>query len=113
LPSLFTLSRAREAEPSAARGIRAERLDRGAPDFFLRNSTGVLSLRILTLSMAADRSMASVLFVRFTGILVERRAGPPVFLFDEFGGGGGARAGMGSVRQAGDRNIMGIGHVRN
>jgi hypothetical protein len=32
LPSLFTLSRAREAEPSAARGIRAERLDRGAPE---------------------------------------------------------------------------------
>jgi hypothetical protein len=42
----------------------------------------------------------------FTRILAERRAGPPVFLFDEFGGG--ARAGMGSVRQAGDRNIMGM-----
>jgi len=51
--------------------------------------------------------MASVLFVRFTGILAEPRAGPPVFLFDEFGGGGGARAGMGSVCQAGDRNILG------
>ena len=58
--------------------------------------------------------MASVLFVRFTGILAEPRAGPPVFLFDEFGGGGGARAGMGSVCQAGDRNILGspLGLVR-
>jgi hypothetical protein len=32
----------------------------------------VLSLRILTLSMAADRSMASILFVCFTGILAGR-----------------------------------------
>ena len=31
LTTLSTLSRAREAEPCAARGIRAERLDRGAP----------------------------------------------------------------------------------
>jgi hypothetical protein len=41
-------------------------------------------------------------------ILAERRAGPPVFLFDEFGGGGGARSGMGSVRQLVDRNSMGM-----
>jgi hypothetical protein len=45
----------------------------------------------------------------FTRIPAERRAWPPVFLFDELvGGGGGARSGMGSVRQAGDRNIMGM-----